>query len=127
MTQRVAGKSVERKQDDIDRQDERPDANAKMADEEERANRVVPEKSDKEHSQIKKVAVDILQDEGESGFASIVVARRFTNSASRRIQEESAVVGFAIVITGCTKAERPGENQERGREFPPAVFRIDER
>src|SRR6266851_5875691 len=121
MTQGVAGESVKRKKEDIDRQDERAYADAKMAVEEERANGVVPEKNDEKNRQIKKVAMDILQDEWKSGFASVVVARRFANRASRGIQEECAVVGFAVVIAGGTKAERPGEDQERGRKFPPAV------
>jgi len=43
---------------------------AEMAVEEERADRVVPEECDEKNCQIEKVAMDILQNERESGFAS---------------------------------------------------------
>ncbi len=112
MTQRVAGKSVERKKSDIDRQNERADADAEMTAEEERPNRVMPKEGDEKDRKIKKVTMDVLQNEGESSFASIVAARRFTNSTSGGIQEECAVVGFAIVVASSAKTQRACENQE---------------
>src|SRR6266478_1174223 len=126
MTQGVAGKSVKRKKEDIDRQDDRANPDAEMAVEEERTNGVVPKKNDEQNREIEKIAMDILQDKGKRGLAAILAAREFANRAGRGIKKESSVIGFAIVVARSTKAERPGEDQERGRQFPPAVFRIDE-
>src|SRR5258707_9244590 len=127
MTQGVAGKRIKRKKSDVDRQDERAYSDAEAAAEEKGTEGVVPEKRDKENREIEKIAMDILQDKGKRGLAAILAAREFANRAGRGIKKESSVIGFAIVVARSTKAERPGEDQERGRQFPPAVFRIDER
>ncbi len=60
MTEGVAGKSVKRKKEDIDRKDERPYTYAEMVIEKERPNRVVPKEGDEDHGKIEKVAMDIL-------------------------------------------------------------------
>ncbi len=113
MTQRVARKSVERKKSDIDRQNERADADAEMTAEEERPNRVMPKEGDEEDRKIKKVAMDVLQDKGKCRLAAILAVRRFPDRAGRWIEEKRAVVGFAVVVARSAKAQRAGKNQER--------------
>src|SRR5262245_31707804 len=49
------------------------------------------------------------------------------NGAGRRVQEERAVVGLAIVVAGDAESERTRQDQQGGRECPPAVAWIDER
>src|SRR6267154_5102859 len=112
MTQRMAGKGVERKKRDIDRQDQRANADSEMAVEEKGVNGVVPKKKDEQHREIKEVAMDVLQNEWEGSLAAIIAACRFTDGASWRVEEEGAIKRFAIVIASRAKTERAGENQQ---------------
>src|SRR5260370_6463986 len=127
MAEGVTGKSVEGKKADIDRQHERAYANAEAAIEEERTDRVVPEKRYEENCKVEEVAMDVLQDKRESSFASIVVACRLTDGTGRWVEEESAVKGLAVVIASGTKTERAGENQKCGRVGPPMILRVNKR
>src|SRR6267143_929328 len=63
----------------------------------------------------------------KSGFAAVVAARKFTDGAGRGIPEKRAVLGFAVVIARCSKAEGARKDQKRRRKSPPVVPRIDER
>jgi len=62
-------KTCKRRQCDLNRRTSVPTPTAENAIEEKRANRVVTEESDEKNRQVKKVAMDILQDDRESGFA----------------------------------------------------------
>ena len=104
MTQGVAGKSVKRKKEDIDRQDDRANPDAEMTVEEERTNGVVPKKNDEQNREIEKIAMDILQDKGKRGLPAILAVRRFPDGASGGIEEKRAVVGFAVVVTRGTES-----------------------
>ena len=114
MTQRVAGKGVEGKKNDVDRQDERADADAEMSAEEERPNGVMPKKRNEENRKIKEVAMNVLQDEGKRRLAAIIAVRRFPDRASGGVEEKRAVVGFAVLVARSAKTQRAGENQESG-------------
>ena len=85
-----------------------------MTDKPKRANRVVPEYYQKDQSNIKEIAVQILQDKWEPGFAAIAMRMRFANGARRGIKEESAIVRLTVVIAGSAKSERRPENQDGG-------------
>src|SRR5882724_9196837 len=127
MAERMAGKRVERKERNVDRQDQRADTNPKMALEKESADGVVPKKNDEQNREIEKIAMDVLEDERKSGFPAIVATKWFTDGTSGRIEEKRAVVGFAVIVAGSAKTEGPGENQKGRREGPPMVSRVEER
>src|SRR5580658_1075242 len=127
MPQRVAGKRVEREQDDVRGQDQTAKPDAKVAVEVEGHDSVVPKKQDEHNCEVEKIAVNILQDERKFRFAPIFAIGRFTDGARRRIEKKRAVVSFAVVIAGSAKPERARENEQRRRKFPPMMQRIDER
>src|SRR6267154_885683 len=76
----MTGKRVERKERNVDRQDERADTNSKMALEKESADGVVPKKNDEQNREIEKVAMDVLEDERKRGFPAIIAAGRLATS-----------------------------------------------
>src|SRR5205823_4239386 len=80
---------------------------------------VVPKNDQKDNGDVKEVTMQILQDEGKTRFAAVPMGVRFADGASRRVKKESAVISFAIVITGRPKSERRPENQHRRRQRPP--------
>ena len=111
VTQRVAGKRVERKEGDVKSEDQCAYAHTKAAVEEKRTEGVVPEKRNKENGKIEEVAMEVLKDEGKSCFAAIIPARGFTHGAGRRIEKKRAIVGFAVVVACGAKAQRANKNQ----------------
>src|SRR5882757_7626581 len=116
VTKRVAGKSVESEEADVDEHDECAEADTEFAAEEEGFGGVVPEEAEKNNREIEEVAMNILQDERERRFAAIVFANGgFADGAGRRIEKKGAIVGFAVVVAGGAKAERSAENEKRGR------------
>src|SRR6266436_8168360 len=123
----MAGKSVERKKNDVESEDEGADADAEGAIEEEGANGVVPEKNDEQNRKVEEIAMDILEDKRKCCFAAIVAARGFADGAGGRVQEKRAVVGFAVVVARGAKAQRANKNEQRRREWPPVMQGIDER
>src|SRR6266403_2038752 len=123
----MARKCVERKQRDVESEDERADTDAEVAVEEEGVNGVVPKKNDEQNREVKEIAMDILEDERKSGFAAIVAARRFTDRAGGGIEEKGAIERLAVVVAGGAKAEGASKDQNGGREGPPMMIGIDER
>ena len=120
VTKRVAGESVESEEADVDEHDECAEADVECAVEIESFDGVVPEEAEKKDGEIKKIAMNVLQDKRERRFAAIVFANGgFANGAGRRIEKEGAVVGFAVVVACGAKAERGAENEDGGRELPP--------
>ncbi len=127
MPQRVAGKRVERQQNNVRGQDKCAQADAEVAVEVESLNNVMPEKQNEHDCEVEKITVNILQDEGKLRFALVFAVGRFTDCASRRIEKKRTVISFAVVIAGSPKTERPGKDEQRRRKFPPMMQRIDER
>src|SRR5947209_2239713 len=87
---------------------------------------VIPEEAKKHDCQIKKIAVDVLQNKWKSGFAAVFAMPRFANRAGRRIKEKGAVVGLAVVVTGHAETQRAGQDQQRGRKRPHPMGSIDQ-
>src|SRR6476646_6658902 len=91
-------------------------------------NSVIPEEAQEHDRAIEEIAMSVLQDERETGFAAIVAICRLTHRARRRVQEERAVKSFAIVVAGGAEAQRKSQNQH-GRRKPqrqPVVVRVDQ-
>lgn len=110
----MARKGVKREEANVDEHDERAEADAELAFEEEGSENVVPKKTQKEDGEIKEIPMNILKNERKTSFAFVVLAEvRFTDSTGRRIEEEGAVVGFAVVVASGTEAERSAKNQQR--------------
>src|SRR6266568_76165 len=120
MTQRMTCKRVERKQNNIQHQNQRAQSHTEVPIKPKRANGVVPENNQKDQSNVQKVAMQVLQYKRESSFTLVAVWTHFANRARRRIKKERTVVSFAVVVTRGAESERRPENQNRGRERPPA-------
>src|SRR5258705_3626393 len=84
-----------------------------------RDDRVIPEDEQEDDGDVKKIAMQILQNKRKSCFTAITMGTRFTNCASRRIQKERAIVGFTVVIAGSAETEWCPEDQQRRRQRPP--------
>src|SRR5207244_3028735 len=112
VTERVAGKRVERKERDIESEDECADANAEAAFEEKRTEGVAPEKRYEENGKVEEVAMHVLQDEGKSCFAAIIASSRFTDGAGGGVEEKRAVIGFTVRAAGGPKAKKAKEDQK---------------
>src|ERR1700733_4682654 len=122
MAQGMARKCVGRQQDNVHQHDQGANADSEFTVEIEREDRVIPEKGDEYHRDVKEVAVHILQDERKRCFTAIVPAPTLTHGARRRVQQKSAVNRFAVVIAGSAETQRPGENQYRRRKRPPVML-----
>src|SRR5450432_4311032 len=96
----MAGEQVQRQQDYIHQQHNRSHADAEAVVKKESAEGVMPKKRNEHHRHVKKIAVQVLQDEWELGLAKILAARFFGDRAAGRIAKESPVVRLAIVVTG---------------------------
>src|SRR6266446_510176 len=118
--QRVAGECVERKENNVGEQHERAHTDSRMTRKPKRADCVVPKYYQKDQSDIKEIAVQVLQDKGELCLAVVPMRMRFANGASRWIKKEGAIVGLTIVIAGSAKPEWRPQNQHGRRERPPA-------
>src|SRR5580658_7166319 len=90
---------------------------------------VIPQKTENDGDQVEKVAVNVLQNKWEGGFAAIFPVAALAHGAGRRVLKEAAIVRFAIIITSEAESARSAEHQERGREPPgqPVMIRIDQR
>ena len=97
----MAGKSVGREEDDVDEHDQRTQADAEFAVEVESAKNVIPEEAQENDCEIEKVAVDVLQDEGEGRLAAVAPPLLLRNGAGGRVPEEGPVVRLAVVVAGC--------------------------
>src|SRR5712692_9924728 len=87
-----------------------------------RSDRVVPENEEKDDGDVKKITMQVLQDEGKTGFAAIAMRVRLAHRASGRIKKESAIVSLAVVVAGGAKTERCPQDQNRRRQRPPFWF-----
>src|SRR5450755_618048 len=120
----MATEGVAAEEHDVDRQDDRADADAERSlasrwiSEPHRFPDINREDDDEDEREIKEVAVHVLHDQGKGAFAEIRLAR-FAYRASRRIGPETFVIGAAIVITGETKTAGCPQNQKRRRKQEP--------
>jgi 1,2-phenylacetyl-CoA epoxidase PaaB subunit len=78
---------------------------AKPAVEPERIPHVPPQNDEKHQGQIKKIPVDVLQDQRKRSFAEICLPR-LAHGAGRRIRPKSLVIRPAIVVARHSKAAR---------------------
>jgi len=70
----VTRESVKSEKANVDKHDHGTEADAEFAAKVERFEDVVPQKAEEEDGEIKKIAMNVLQDEGERSFATIVLA-----------------------------------------------------
>ena len=135
MPKRVAPQRVAAEQDDVRREDERPDPDAERHGPGRRVlePQGVPDVEAQEHEQRERedeeVAVQVLHDQRERVLAP-VARSRLAHAARRRVVPERLVVGAAIVVAGQPEADRRPQDQERRREGhrirPPARPRPQE-
>src|SRR6266567_7712082 len=102
MAQRVTTKRVTAKQDNVNCEHDRPDANSKLVVEPESFPDVVTQDQNENERKIQKIAVHVLHDQRERTLAKISFAR-FADRACERIRPERFVIGAAIIITGQPK------------------------
>src|SRR6185369_16650705 len=99
MSQRVAGQAIQREQDDVNQHDQSAKADAEGAVPAKSLHRVKPEEAEEDHGEQEEIAVDVLDDERESGFTLVLVAlSSVVNRTCSGIQEERAVISFAVVV-----------------------------
>ena len=91
---------------------ESADADAKPAVEPERIPHVASQNYKKHQGEIKKIAVDILQDQRKGSFAQVCLPR-LANGARRRIGPKSLVISPSIVVARHAKSPGRPENQHR--------------
>lgn len=77
--------------------------------------RVIGEYEHKDDSQVKKIPVNILQDQGKGVFPPIGFAR-FGDGACRWVGPKGFVICSAIVVAGEPHASRRPQDQQRRRE-----------
>src|SRR2546430_17255354 len=109
---RVAGEAVERERGGVDQQHERADPDAEAAPEARRREHVAPEEDEVDERDVERVAVEVLEDEGEGGLAAVAVPARLAHRARRRIEEVRAVVGLAVGVSGGAKEDGRGGGDE---------------
>src|SRR4051812_16217542 len=117
----MARKAVEREQADVSHHDQRSQADAKVPVPAKGVDRVVPEEAQEYQCKKKCVAMQVLQDERKSSLALVAVTPPFVNRTRRRIKKERPVVGLAVVVAGGAEAQRPAQDEQRRRKFPPAM------
>src|SRR5579862_6520124 len=76
VAERVAAERVAGDQDDVDRQDQRADADAEVAVHEEAVDRVLGEDHDEREREVERVAVQVLEDEQRGLAAVLLLAQR---------------------------------------------------
>src|SRR4029079_12825814 len=117
MAHRVAAERVAGEQRRVEREDERPDADAELCSpctvaEPQRLPDVVRQEEQEQHRDVQEVAVDILEDQREIALAEVAVPR-LTDGAVRWIGPERLVVRAPIVIAG--ESKQTGERQDDQR------------
>src|SRR5580658_1058849 len=105
VAERVAGQSVSRKQDYVEQEHERADAHSDSPVKKEGAKRVAPEEDEEDESDIEKVAMEVLKNEGKFRFTPIAVSA-FTNGACRRVEKKSPVIRLAVVVASDPESQR---------------------
>src|SRR5437879_2750063 len=68
----------------------------------------------------------VLKNKRKLSLATVAATGFFCHGATGWIKKKGAVISFAIVVAGNTKAERPRQDQQRGRKWPVVVMNIDQ-
>src|SRR5579864_98427 len=110
MAKRMASQGVGGQQREVRQQDERADADAKPAVEPERIPHVPPQNCEKNQRQIKKIPVDVLQDQWKRSLSEVFLPR-LAHGAGRWIRPKSLVIGPAVVVARHSKAARRPQNE----------------
>src|SRR5438132_13259568 len=71
--------------------------------------------------------MQVLKNKRKCSLAPVAVFAALTNGTGGRIEEKSPVVSLSIVVARDPKAQRPNQNQERRRERPPPMMRVNQR
>jgi len=127
VAERVARKGVKREQGNVQGQNESADTDAEVAVEIEGYDGVVPEEQDEDDRNIEEIAVKILENEGKSCLALVIAFRWLANGAGRRIEQKGPIESLAVVVAGGAKAEWTSKDEERRRDRPPMMQRVNER
>src|SRR5215472_14130240 len=114
MTKRVATEGVAAQQHEVGEQNQCAEAHPEPTVEPERVPHVARQYDQKHQGQIKKIAVDILQDQGKGALTKIFFSR-LAHSAGRRVGPKGLVVRAAIVVAGHSKPARRPKDEHRCR------------
>src|SRR2546425_12231928 len=106
VARRVAGEAVERERSGVDQQHERADPDADAAPEARPLEHVAPEEEEVDERDVERVAVEVLEDEGEGGLAAVAVHARLAHSARRRTVADRADEWIAEVVAGGAEEDR---------------------
>ena len=120
----VAGQRVEPDERDVPEHEEGAEAHVAplpvlVA---ERQDRVVRQDQRDQHRGVPEVAVDVLQDQREPRLARVGAVRLRDRARGRR-EPEGPVVGLAVVVAAHPEAQREDQDDQRGRQAPPAERR----
>src|SRR5947207_9334384 len=97
MSPRMAREKIQRQQDDVEQQNQRPESNPNSVGKEKSFDRVMPKEDEEDNCQIHEITMDILQDERKPCLATII-ALTLRHGATRRIEKERPVIRFAVVV-----------------------------
>jgi hypothetical protein len=127
VAKRVARERIHSQKDYVEKQHEGADSHSESSVEKETAERIAPQKKEKNESRVQKVAVQVLKNKREAGFATVAAFGWFADGARGWIEEKRSIVSLAIVVARDSEAQRESEDQQSGRKRPPAVMRVNER
>src|SRR5262249_19527654 len=112
VTKRVTTEGVATKQHQIRQQNERANTHSKPAIKPERVPHVARQNDQKDQGKIKKIAVDILQDQRKGALAQVLLPW-LAHCTGRGVGPECLVVRAAIIVTGHAKPARRPKNEYR--------------
>src|SRR5712664_3441497 len=107
----MAGKRIRRQENDVDQQHKRAHTHSEFPVKVESLKHVFPQEKQEQHGKIQKISVHILQNKWKFRLA-LVVPLPFGHRTSRRVLEERAIVGLAVVIAGRSEAQWPAQNEQ---------------
>ena len=127
MPERVARQRINRKQNHIQEQNHCANSYSHVSVKKESVKRVAPKENEEDEAHIKEEAMQILKNKGKHSLSSVAAFSAFTYGTGRRIEKESTVVSFPVVVARDAKAQRPNQNQQCRREWPPPMVRVNQR
>src|ERR1700680_498953 len=69
----------------------------------------------------------VLKNKRKHSLSSVSVLAALADRTGGRIEEKSPVIRLSVVVARDSKAQRPNQNQQRGRERPPPMMRVNQR
>ena len=122
MTQGMTAQGVAAQKKNVERENNRSNADAKMFNAAVRKPQAFPnvirEIDQEQHTEVQEVTVNILHDEREGPFTQIEFAG-FADGAGRRVGPERLVICAPLIITGKPKTARRPQKQKRRRKRQP--------